>query len=75
LDTQPPLPGVSELDSSKLADAASNMAIIGTQQECRPKLVHHNAANAATKYMTQDAQLKILHKTGSSNKKKLHAVG
>jgi hypothetical protein len=34
-----------------------------------------DATNAAAKYMIQDAHLKIVHKTGSSKKKKQHAVG
>jgi len=37
--------------------------------------VHHDAADAATKYMTQDAHLKIVCKTGSRRNKKHHAVG
>jgi hypothetical protein len=38
-------------------------------------LVHHDAANVATKHMTQDAHLKIIRKTGSCKYKKQHAVG
>jgi len=51
------------------------MEIVGTQQQRRHKLVHHDAAKAATKHMTQDAQLKIVRKTGSRKNKKQHAVG
>jgi len=55
--------------------ATSNAEILGTQQERRHTLVHRNAANTVPKYMTQDAHLKIVRKTGSSKKTKQHAVG
>jgi hypothetical protein len=58
-----------------LAGATSNTEPLGTQQERRHKFVHRDAANAATKYMTQQAHLKIVRKTGSSKYKKQHAVG
>jgi len=58
-----------------LAGATSNTEILGTQQECRHKLVHRDAADAATKHMTQDAHLKIVRKTGSRKNQKQHAVG
>jgi seryl-tRNA(Sec) selenium transferase len=51
------------------------MDILGTQQKRRHKLVHHVAADAATKHMTQNVHLKIVHKTGSRSNKKQHAVG
>jgi hypothetical protein len=75
MDTQPPPPGESRSNTGRLAGATSNTEILGTQQECRYKLVHHDAANVATKHMSQDAHLKIVRKTGSSNNKKQHAVG
>jgi len=75
MDTQPPPLGESGWNTSQLAGATSNTEILGTQQECRHKLVHRDAANAATKHMTQDAHLKIVRKTGSSKNKKQHAVG
>jgi hypothetical protein len=75
MDTQPPQPGSSGSKSGQLVDATSHMSVIGTQQECRHQLVHHKAADAATKHMTDDAHLKIVHKTGSSTNKKQHAVG
>jgi seryl-tRNA(Sec) selenium transferase len=53
----------------------SNTGLIGTKEERRHKLVHRDAANAATQHMTQDAHLKIVRKTGSSKNKKQHAVG
>jgi len=58
-----------------LAGAKSNTEILSTQQDHRHKLVHRDAANAATKHMTQEAHLKIVRKTGSSKNKKQHAVG
>jgi len=75
MDTQPPQPGHRRSKSNRLAGASSYTSIIGTQPECRHQFVHCNAANAATKIMTQDAQWKIICKTESStNKKKKYAV-
>jgi seryl-tRNA(Sec) selenium transferase len=51
------------------------MSLIGTQQERRHQLVHREAADAATKHMTEDAHLKMVRKTGRSTNKKQHAVG
>jgi hypothetical protein len=51
------------------------MAILGTPQERRNKLVHRNDENAATKHVTQDAHLKIVCKTGSSKNRKDHPLG
>jgi hypothetical protein len=75
MDTQPPLAGESGSNTGRLAGAISNTELLGTQQECRHKLVHRDAANVATKHMTQDEHLKIVRKTGSSKNKKQHAVG
>jgi len=75
MDTQPPTPGESRSITGRLAGATSNTRILGIQQERRHKLVHCDAANAATKHMTQDAHLKIVRKTGSSKNKKQHTVG
>jgi len=75
MDTQPPQPGPSGSKSSRLAGASSSTSIIGTQQERRHQLVHRDAANEATRNMTQDEHLKIVRKTGSSTNKKQHAVG
>jgi hypothetical protein len=75
MDAQPLPPGESGSNTGRLAGATSSMEILGTQQEHRQKLVHHDAANAATKHMTEHAHLKIVHKTGSSKNKKQHAVG
>jgi len=75
MDTQPPPPGESGSNSGRLVSAKTNSDILGTQQERRHKLVHRDAANAATKHMTQNAHSKIVRKTGSRNNEKQHAVG
>jgi hypothetical protein len=74
MDTQPLPPGESGSNTGSMACTTSNTEILGTQQECRHKLVHLDAANVATKHMTQDAHLKIVRKTESSKNKKQHAV-
>jgi len=73
--TQPPQPGPSGSESSRLAGASSNTSLIGTQQESSHQLVHRDAANAATKHITLDAHLKIVCKTGRSTDTQQHAVG
>jgi len=75
MDTQPPPTGESGSNTGWLTGATSNTEILGTQQECRHKLVHREGADAGTKHMTQDAHLKIVRQTGSRRKKKQHAVG
>jgi len=75
MDTQLPPPGESRSNTGRLAGTTSNTEILGTQQELRHKLVNRDAADAATKHMTQDAHLKIVCKTGSRKNKKQHAVG
>jgi hypothetical protein len=51
------------------------MLLIGTKQDRRHQLVHCEAGDAATKHMTKDEDLKIVHKNGSSTNTKQHAVG
>jgi len=75
MDTQPPPAGESGTNTSRLAGTTSNTEHLATQQVRRHRLVHRDAANAATNHMTQDAHLKIVCKTGSSKNKKQHAVG
>jgi len=75
MDTQLPPAGESGSNTGRLAGAISNTEILCAQQERRHKLVHCDAANAATKHMTQDACLTLIRKTGSSTNKKQHAVG
>jgi len=74
MDTQLPQPGPSGSETSRLAGALTNTSLIGTQQERRHQLVHRDAADEATKNMTQDAHSKIVRKTGRSTNKKQHAV-
>ena len=75
MDTQPQPPGESGSNTGRLAGATTNTDIPSTQHERRHKLVHRNAANAATKHITQVEHLKIVRKTGSRKTKKEHAVG
>jgi len=75
MDTQTPPPGESGWNTGRLGGATSNTEILGTPQERRHKFIHCEAADAATKHMTQDGHLKIVCKTGSRRNKKQHAVG
>jgi len=75
METQPPQPAASRSKSSRLAGDTSNTSLIGTQQQRRHQLVHRDAADAATRNMTQDAHLKIVRKTASSKNKQQDAVG
>jgi len=75
MDTQPAQPGESASKPSRFVGTTSLTLLIGTQQERRHLLVHQDTANAANKHMTQDAHLKIIHKTASSKNMKQHAVG
>jgi len=74
METQPPQPGESGSESSQLAGATSNTSLIGTLKECRHQLVHHDPADAANIYMTQDAHWTFVPTTGSGNIVKQHAV-
>jgi hypothetical protein len=65
----------AEWKTGQFAGAWSNTSLIGTQPEYRLQLVHREAANAATKHITDDAHLKIVRKSGSSTNMKQHAVG
>jgi len=75
MDTQPPLAGETGSNTGRLAVATSNTELPGTQQERRDKLVHCDAANVATKHITQNAHVKIVRKTGSHKNRTHHAVG
>jgi hypothetical protein len=75
MNRQPPPPGESGSNTGRLAGATTNTEILGIQQEYRHNVVHRDAANAATKHMTQEAHLIIVCKTGSRKIKKQHAVG
>jgi hypothetical protein len=75
MDTQTHHPGVTGSEPSQTMGVSANTSHNDTQQEHRHQLVHQNAANAATKHMTQDAHLKIVRKISSSNNKEQHAIG
>ena len=75
METQSPQQAASGSKSSRLAGDTSNTSLIGTQQECRHQLVHHDAANAATRNITLDAHLNIVRKTESSKNRQQYAVG
>jgi len=62
-------------ESSRTTGASANTPPAETQLLCRHQFAHCDAANAATKNMTLDAQLKIVHITGSSKNKKQHVIG
>jgi len=74
METQALQPGASRSKSSRLAADTLNTSLIGTQQERRHQLAHCDAADAATRNMTQNVHLKIVRKTGSSKYKQQHAV-
>jgi hypothetical protein len=75
MDTETPQPGVTGSESSRTTGVSADTSHHGTQPERRLQLVHRDAANPATKHMTQDAHLKIVCKTGSSKNQKQHAIG
>jgi len=75
MDTQPPLPGESGSNLSKLADASEHTGILRTQQERRHQVVYRDTTNAAIEHVTQDAHLNPVRKAGISNKKKQHTIG
>jgi hypothetical protein len=75
MDIQPPPSGESGSITGRLAGTTTNIDILGTEHERRHKLVHRDAADAATKHMTQDAHLKFVRKTGSRRNMKQHVVG
>ena len=62
METQPPQPAASGSKSSRLVGATLNTSLIGTQQQCRHQLVHRDAADAATRKITQDAHVKTFVK-------------
>jgi hypothetical protein len=75
MDTQTAPPGVTRSEMSRTMGISADMSHNGTEQECRHEIVQRDATNAATKPLTEDAHLKIICKTGSSQNKKQHAFG
>jgi len=72
---QTPQHGVGELESHRKPGASSNPPPAGTQLQCRHLFVDRDSANAATKNMNLEAQLKILRKAVSSRDWKQHVIG
>ena len=62
MNTETPEHGKSGSEPSHSSGGSSNPALAGTQQRCRHQSVYHEAANTATKNMTQDAHLQIVPK-------------
>ena len=73
--TKTPQPAENGTEPGGSTGISPDTSLSGTQRECRHQLVHCNAANVATKNMSQDAHLQIIHKTESSKNKKQHAIG
>jgi len=67
--------GEGGTESSRTMGISSNTPPAETQLQCRHHFVHCDAANAATRNMTLDAQLKSVHKNGSSKNKEHQAIG
>jgi hypothetical protein len=72
--TQTCQPGENGTEPGGSMGITPNTSLFGTQQEWRHQLFHRNAANGATKNMTKDAHLKIVHKTGGGKIKTQHAT-
>jgi len=68
-------PGAIEAESSRTTGASNNAVPSETQNQRRHRLVHRDAAVVDTENMTQDADLKIVIKTGFSKNKKQQAIG
>jgi len=68
-------PGAIGAGSSRTTGASRNAPLGETQLQRIHQLVHRDAEIVATENMTQDAHLKNVRKTGSSNNKKQHAIG
>jgi hypothetical protein len=72
---QRPRPGVIQSESSQMIGASSNAPLAVKQLQRRNKLVHCDAAIAATENMAQHTHLKKVHKTGRGNNKQHPAIG
>ena len=73
--TDTPKLGESGSESIRSMGASSNVSLAGLQQQCWNKFIHHQAVNAASQNMTQDADLKIVCKTGRCKHQKKDAIG
>jgi len=72
---QTPQQGASGSESSRTTGDSSNTPPAETQPQHRHQVVQDDTDNAATEYMTKDAQLTMVHQAGSSINKKQHAIG
>jgi len=75
METQPRQPAASVSKSRRLASNQSNTSHIGRWRECSHQLFHHDATDAASRNMTQDAQLTTVRMTGSSRSNQQNTVG
>ena len=66
--------GGSGSESSETTGASFNASHEGTQQQPRHQAVHCEAANVATKKMSQDAHLKFFRESGSSTNITQHTI-
>jgi len=73
--SETPQHGESGSKLSRSTGTSSNAALAGTQYQCKHQLVHCEAANAATKNVTQAAHVTIVCVTGSGKNMKQHAIG
>jgi len=76
-DMAPRIPqhGASGSELSPTTGASFNEPPAKRKQQCRYELVHHDAANAATDHVTQDAHWKRVHRNGSSRNKEQLVIG
>jgi len=74
MNTQTSQPGVTGSESSRKTGISSDTLHNGTQEICSHHFVHRKDANAATNHKTQDANSKIVCKTGISKNKKQHTI-
>jgi len=72
---QSPQPGVIDSKLGRTMGATSNAPLAEIQQQRRHRLVHRDAAIAASKNVVQDAYFKIVRETGCSNNRDQHAIG
>jgi len=72
---QTPQQGESGTESTRTTGTSSNMPPTETQLQHQHHLAHRDAANAATKNMTRETQLKTVRTTGSCKNMKQQAIG
>ena len=72
---QTPQPDGMQSVPSRTTGASSNAPLAETQQQRRHRLVHCDAAIAATETMAQDAHLQKVRKTGRRNNRQQYAIG